>query len=537
MLRRLELLHRCNQSERLRRIELEVCRRDRLHWLDCWVWTTDPRLSSKGLLAHIPFDLFEAQRELVLFLQARLDAQEDGVIEKSRDMGASWILAALAVHAWLFQPGFKTTYTSYAEDKVDRIGNPDSWFEKVRQLLRLLPPWMLPVGYSPRLHDNFMRLVNPVNGNVISGETGDNMGRAGRSSWVLMDECAFMDHPDAIDAATAANTRCRIFASTVNGMGNLLARKRHGGHLLPEQIFRLHWTRDPRKTVEDPGWEARERKRMDAWKFASEYDIDYAASVEGVFIPAKWVESCWRIAELPNFQMPQPDTFGVAGQDVGAGGSGKSVNIARFGPIVKTIVSWGDPDTIETALRALDECQKANFVRDDGWDCRVGCLNFDEPGIGVAVRDTFTRVGVPGLTTQGINTGSPPTERMWNDGQTSKEKFANLKAELWAIARERVKCTHETYLALTGQDGGQIHPSEELLILPPPVTPDATTLITQLSYPRRERAITGKIAVESKKVMMGKRGLPSPDHADTLVLTFAMAELDVWARLAQGVAA
>ena len=410
MLRRLELLHKCNSSPRLRKVELEVCRRSEQHWFDSWVWTSDPRLSGKGMLAHVPFDLYDAQKELRQFLCDRVLAQEDGVVEKSRDMGFSWEIGAMAVYRWRFVPGFKTTYSSYAEDKVDRLGNPDSWFEKLRQLLRLLPVWMLPQGYSPRLHDNFMRLVNPENGNVISGEIGDNMGRAGRSSWYILDECAFMDHPDAVDAATAANTRCRIFASTVNGMGNLLARKRHGGSLRPDQIFRLHWTRDPRKTVEDPEWESRERKRLEPWKFASEYDIDYAASVEGVFIPAKWVESCWRIATLPNFVHPRPATFGVAGQDVGAGGSGKSVFIARFGPIVRPPISWGDPDTIETAHRALEEAQRAQFTRDDGYDCRVGCLNYDSVGIGVSVLGVFTRVSVHGLTTQGINTGVPATE-------------------------------------------------------------------------------------------------------------------------------
>jgi phage terminase large subunit len=520
---------RCNDSEELRLIELEKSRRDIHYWLRTWVWTSDPRLSERGMLANVPFDLFECQWALVNFMMARIAAKQDGAIAKSRDMGFSWVAAAVPVWHWRFIPGFKTTYSSYEQSKVDHLGNPDSYFEKIRILLRLLPAWMLPDGYVPSRHDNFMRLVNPTNGNVISGEVGDQMGRGGRSSLYLCDECAFVGHPDAVDAATAANTRCRIFGSTVNGLGNLFARK---WHTLPEsQKFRLHWSTDPRKTTLDPGWEKRQRSRMEPWVFASEYDMDFSASVEGIFIPAKWVESCQKLRHLPNFVLPPLPTFGVAGQDVGAGGTGKSVYVSRFGPLVRRIVAWGDPDTIETAYRSLDECEVDSFTREDGYDCRIGVLNYDCVGIGDAVLRTYARVGRPGLATQGINTGIPATERRWEDGQTSLEKFGNLKAELWAIIRERCKCSHELYLHLQGQEGGHDHPVVDCLILPDD-TPEALTLAQQLSYPRRERNEKGEIVVESKKAMMEKRGLPSPDHADALVLTEAQSGLNIWARLA-----
>lgn len=518
-------------------MEIEFCRRDIHHWIDNWVWTSDPRLSERGMLANVPFELFESQRQLVDFIMARLAAKEDAAVAKSRDMGFSWIAAVIAVWHWLYRAGFKTTYSSYEQSKVDQLGNPDSFFEKIRILLRLLPPWMLPPGYAPARHDNFMRLVNPDNDNVISGEVGDQMGRGGRSSWYLLDECAFMERPDEVDAATGANTRCRLFGSTVNGLGNLFARKWHG-KLRPDQKFRLHWSSDPRKTTMDPGWEKRERGRMEAWKFASEYDIDFSASVEGVFIPAKWVESCMRLRHLPNFEMPEPPTGGSAGMDVGAGGSGKSVYVSRFGPFVRTVRSWGDPDTIETAHRGLELAQAETFTRPDGWDCRIVTLNFDSPGIGVSVLNTFARVSVHGLATQGINTGVPPSERMWDDGETSVDKFGNMKAELWSIIRERAKCSHELHQFLTGATDyegrslGADHPVTNCLILPDE-SADDLLLAEQLSYPRRLRNEKGKIVVETKKEMMEKRGLPSPDHADALMLTEAQAELDVWARLGQ----
>lgn len=481
------------------------------------------------MLANVPFDLFPRQRELVTFLMLQIADKKDNAVAKSRDVGFSWIAAVVAVWHWRFVPGFKTTYSSYEQEKIDQLGNPDSFFEKCRILLRLLPVWMLPPGYVTARHDNFERLMNPDNDNVITGQLPES-ARGGRSSWTLLDECSFMERPDAVDAATAANTTCRTFGSTVNGLGNLFARKWHGG-VREERKFRLHWSNDPRKTAPlNPGWEALERSRMEPWKFASEYDLDFSASVEGIFIPAAWVQSCVKLADYATYETVPPSVQGVAGMDVGGGGTGKSTYVSRFGPWVRTVASRGDPDTIGTAHWGLELARGDSFTRPDGWDCRVTRLNYDDIGIGSAVRSAYVRCGVEGLNTRGVNVGNPPSETQWDDGETSEEKFGNLKAELWAIARERAKCSHELLLHLTGQPGGVQHPWSSVMILPGATTDD-TILQAQLSYPRRLTNEKGKVVVEPKKEMQEKRGLASPDHAEGLVLTFAQPELDVWERL------
>lgn len=521
-------------------IELEVCRRDVVHWFNAWCWTYNPKNVAARLPAHVPFDLFPRQEEMLRWIDARMAAREDGLIEKSREIGFTWLAGGYALHGWLFTGGFKATFGSRGEALVDRMGDPDSILEKIRMLYRGLPAWMMPPQFVPAKHDNHLRIINPDTESVIRGEAGDQMGRGGRSTIYFIDEAAFIERADRVEAATSANTDVRIWGSTVNGMGNLFARKRHGGGMRPDQIFRFHWTDDPRKaegTVENPEtgqtepWSVVEKRRLEAHVWASEYDIDYSASVEGIFIPAKWVQSCQAIGPLLEQKGIKivPSVHGVAGQDVGAGGSGKSVFVARFGPVVKVVRAWGDPDTIETAHRAMEECGLAAFTRDDGYDCKIGVLFYDSVGVGVSLVNTFQRVHVPGLMTEGINTGQPPSDTMWPDGQTSAEKFGNLKGELWSIMRERAKCTHEMYLHLAGEEGGQEHPVDELMILPS--GPETQTLVAQLSSPKRERTVTGKIVVESKKAMAA-RGLPSPDHADALALSYTNTGLDVWAKLA-----
>jgi len=277
--KRFERLQLLNRNPAAQLIEKETCRRDPLHWIENWVWTYNPKNSGTGTPAHIPFDLFPRQAELIRFFDARVEMREDGLVEKSREIGFTWLAGAYAVHKWLYVPGFKTNFGSRLSDLVDKIGDPDSIFEKLRMILHGLPLWMLPAGFNFGRHDNYMQIVNPENGNTIRGQVGEEMGRGGRASFFFIDEAAFLDHAERIEASTSANSDVRIWGSSVNGMDNFFARKRHGAQLRPDQVFRFHYSDDPRKT---PEWAARERKRLEPHVWASEYDIDYTASAVGI---------------------------------------------------------------------------------------------------------------------------------------------------------------------------------------------------------------------------------------------------------------
>jgi phage terminase large subunit len=117
-------------------------------------------------------------------------------------------------------------------------------------------------------------------GSSITGEAGDNIGRGGRSSIYFIDEAAHVEHGERIDASLASNTDCRIDCSSVSGMTNSFARRRHGGKVL---VFTFHWRDDPRK---DDAWYARQKEQLDPVTLAAEIDIDYRGSAEGTLIPS-----------------------------------------------------------------------------------------------------------------------------------------------------------------------------------------------------------------------------------------------------------
>lgn len=482
-------------------VERARCAADILHWFDHYVWTYDPRLVGKPGGAYVQFKLWPKQREFILWLQDRVEVSEEGLVEKSRDVGATYLTAGFALHRWLFLPGFKTTFGSRTVDEVDKKDNPDSIFAKLRIMLRRQPVEFLPEGFNWGQHDNYMRVVNPATGSVISGDGGEDMGRGGRSSLYVLDEAAFVKNAETVEAALSGNTDCVLWVSSVNGMGNLFARKRHS-ILAPRQIFRLHWRDDPRKTQQ---WaDGKKASFSDPTTWASEYDIDYSASVEGICIPAMWVESAKRLRALePRLR---PSNSGVVGLDVGAG-KAKSVAVPRKGPVVEPPQSRGDPDTTDTALWGIDVAKVHG----------ASALNFDAPGVGAGVSSTLMKNPVPGLRVTPVNTGLPPTQMKWPDGRTSEEMFGNLKAEIWWLTRTTLQRTHEHVLFLEGKETGREHPLTDLMALPSGDR-DSDQLCLELSLVKWGKNERGKIVIETKDALR-RRGIASPDYADALVLT------------------
>lgn len=466
-------------------LESEVCRRDIEHWINKHVWTYDPRLSP----STIPFDLFPIQVDFLKWLQEREDASEGGIVEKSRDMGVTWLACAYAVHGWLYRDGFACGFGSRKLELVDTLDDLDSILEKCRFILDNLPKWMLPKGFSRRNHANHCKIFNPENGSTITGEGGDNIGRGGRQSIYFVDESAFLEHPARIESSLSATTECRIDVSTPNGPGNPFAQRRFSGAL---PVFTLHYRDDPRKT---PEWIAKKKKELSnpvIW--ASEWEIDYTASIEGICIPAEWVRAAVNL--LPNEEYAHGPI--VAGLDISEFGDDETVFQIRQGPCVLGVTRWQGANTTETAWRSRDLAMAHS----------VSEVRYDVGGVGAGVRGTWDTSERP-LTFHSIpvNAGETPTENRWPDGQTSVQKFRNLRAEMAWMLRQRFEKSFE-------YRNGVKHLPDEMISIP-----NDQQLIAELSMPLVERTETGKIQLESK-ANMKKRGIKSPNRFDALALAF-----------------
>jgi hypothetical protein len=160
------------------------------------------------------------QREAILDLAKAIEIGEDRLVEKTRDMGASWIVLYVFIWFWLFHDNCDFRIGSRKEDFVDKIGDMDTLMEKVRFTLRFLPSWMKPEGYVESEHATYMRIVNPKNKNTIIGESANpHFGSGGRRKAILLDEYAKWETSVADAAWTSTHdvTRCRIVVSTPVG--------------------------------------------------------------------------------------------------------------------------------------------------------------------------------------------------------------------------------------------------------------------------------------------------------------------------------
>jgi hypothetical protein len=535
--RRLEHLLAVEMSgEKGIELELAICAEDKIYWMNNYGWTYDPRnpLDTPPLPATLPFDLCERQIELYQWFDYILSQRQDGCVKKSRGVGFTWSAGSYAWHRWRFVPGFKTTFGSRKSTEVDQIGNPDTIFEKIRMLYRKFPKWMLPKGFNPDLHDKQNLLINPENGNAIRGEGGEEMGRGGRSSLYILDEAAYIEHADRVEAATSANCDVRVWGSTLNARNDNNYFQRKYNATSPDKIFRFHYSELP---INTPSRMARKKEDTTADVWASDYEIDDSYTVEDICIAAAWVKSAQRIkslldahyhelwasgrgSEAAPYKM-QPRIDGTAGGDVG-GGKAQSVVIARFGPIITLPKAWTDPDTTDTALKMLDYCADTKLpMRDDRYEPKIRYLRYDSVAIGQGVASTLKRNPRFGLIVNGVNTGNPASDTRWPDGEFAHEKFQNTKAEGWWAARERFKKTHAMVLWLENpeQPGAAKYPVDELASLPDdPRDPHLQRLVSQLSQVKWFRRENGKIIIESKEAL-SKRGIPSPDYADAYVLT------------------
>lgn len=158
-----------------------------------WFWTYDPRNPEIGLPAAVPFVLFKRQREFIDWLHEGWKGREDGLVEKSRDMGVSWLCMAFGVWMWAFYPGTTIGFGSRKEEYVDDLSDPKSLFWKGRFAIEMLPAEFQPAGWNVKKHAPFMALVNPENQSVVVGEAGDNIGRGARTSVYFVDEAQPLD--------------------------------------------------------------------------------------------------------------------------------------------------------------------------------------------------------------------------------------------------------------------------------------------------------------------------------------------------------
>ncbi|ADD02653.1 Terminase-like family protein [Thermoanaerobacter thermohydrosulfuricus WC1] len=185
-------------------------------------------------------------------------------------------------------------------------------------------------------------------------------------------------------------------------------------------------------------------------------------------IPLAWIEAAqqrWHMTEAG-----EPVEIGA---DVARYGTDTTVIMLRRGDKAEIVYQLRGQDTMEVTGKVIDAFKKTG----------ANVIKIDVVGIGAGVVDRLKEQGYP---VQGLNVG---------ESATDKGRFVNKRAEWYWALRERFQ---EGTIA--------IPPDDEL-----------ASQLASLKYKFDSR---GRIQIESKEELR-RRGLPSPDKADALMLAFS----------------
>lgn len=466
-----------------------------------WGITLNAKNVERGLPSFVPFILYPRQIEWVNWVVSQWRDHKPGITEKTRQMGFSWLSMALACTLCLFHPGMVIGVGSRKQEYIDVLGDPKSLIQKCREFMSALPVEFRG-GWNVKEHAPHMRMMFPESGSILTGEAGENIGRGNTTSLYFVDEAAFLERPLLVDAALSQTTNCRIDISTPNGMANPFAQKRHSGKI---DVFSFHWRDDPTK---DDKWYQDQVEFLAPVVVAQEIDINYSASVEGILIPAIWVQAAIDAHVKLQFK---PSGARSAALDVADQGIDTNAFCGAQGVVITDVVEWSgaESDIYRTTLKAFELCDLKDYPT----------LRYDADGLGAGVRGDARIINQARQASRNreVNVeafrgsaGVFEPEREDVKGRKNEDFFANCKAQSWWALRSRFQ---RTYRAI---QEGVVAAHDDLISLPSGL-PSLSKLMVELSQPTYSVNNAGKIVIDKQP-----DGAKSPNLADAVMIRFAV---------------
>lgn len=303
---RLRMMTLCLQDPKVLQAFIQECKENPLFWMQYTAWSFDPRKTSSEI--EQPFIPWDFQEEFILYLvrslkNAQVDnySRENIVVDKARDMGASFCV--LYVFQWFWQfHGSSFIIGSRKEEEVDKIGDMDTPFEKLRFNIIRQPEFLLPQGFDIRSKkfskERLLSTKGPGEGGaqIVGESSNENFGRGGRALAAFCDEFQKWEFDEESWRSLSGTVKVRIAVGTPDGPFNKFAKLVNPEFCralneTPEKCthIRFYWWRHPdrqeglemRNGEAWSRWLGMMRENNDTETMAKEYLLDYNQSQKG----------------------------------------------------------------------------------------------------------------------------------------------------------------------------------------------------------------------------------------------------------------
>lgn len=195
----------------------------------------------------------------------------------------------------------------------------------------------------------------------------------------------------------------------------------------------------------------------------------------------------------------------TVGYDVADSGDDKNATTALSGSVCINLDEWrgGEDELRESAARVKQTAERLGASQ-VGYDCI---------GVGAGTGSHLNSLGWRKHFKFNAGGKVSDPKRNYADSKIPNELFfANLKAQAWWLTADRFR---NTYLAVTK---GRQFAADEMISLSSECDPRMLDkLIDELSTPKRDFDLSGKVKVESKKDL-AKRDVASPNIADSFII-------------------
>lgn len=242
------------ESKVLQKGVREACRKDILFFINSFIWQYNPKKKGKEVGPFITWDFQEA------VLLARPEAPMSGgvsplewsysrgllwcyekdrtaVVEKSREMGASWLFLIFQSWLGLFHDYSQSLNISRSAEAVDHA-SPNSLFWKLRFIHKYLPDWLKGEVRQKKMYIEYRRTNAVIGGEASTGLAGTG----GRAGTMFIDEFSKIREDTDVRQYTASTAGTRFFNGTHMGTDTEFYRLTR----TPEIVkMSMHWTQHP----------------------------------------------------------------------------------------------------------------------------------------------------------------------------------------------------------------------------------------------------------------------------------------------------